>query len=82
MTGTRCSPACSTGLEPLSVWDLARRSRHRSEQLVPLSLLHRCLPRYPFSSFFSALRKRQSVPWAMIFWGLLLIIPISCRRRA
>jgi hypothetical protein len=37
---------------------------------------------YPFNSFFSALRKRQSVPWAMIFWGLLLIIPASCRRRA
>jgi hypothetical protein len=25
---------------------------------------------YPFSSFFSSLRKRQSVPWAMIFYGV------------
>jgi hypothetical protein len=37
---------------------------------------------YPFSSFLSSLRKRQSVPWAMIFWGLVLIIPASCSRRA
>ena len=37
---------------------------------------------YPFSSFFSAVRKRQSVPWAMICCGVDLIIPTSCRRRA
>ena len=37
---------------------------------------------YPFNSFFSSLRKRQSVPWAMSFWGVLLIRPISCRRNA
>jgi hypothetical protein len=48
----------------------------------PLSLLHRHLPRYPFSSFFSSLRKRQSVPWAMSFCGLDLSIPASWRRRA
>src|SRR5215470_12058777 len=36
------------------------------------------LPRlYPFNSFFSALKKRQSVPWAIIFWGVLLIRPTS-----
>jgi hypothetical protein len=40
------------------------------------------LPLYRFNSFFSALRKRQSVPWAISFWGLALIIPASCRRRA
>jgi hypothetical protein len=40
------------------------------------------LPFYPFNSFLSSLRKRQSVPWAMSFWGLPLIIPTSCRRRA
>jgi hypothetical protein len=30
-------------------------------------LLHGDLPLYPFSSFFSSLKKRQSVPWAMSF---------------
>jgi hypothetical protein len=49
---------------------------------VRTRLLHRHLPRYPFISFLSALKKRQSVPWAMIFWGVLLIRPISCRRNA
>jgi hypothetical protein len=39
-------------------------------------------PLYPFNSFFSSLRKRQSVPCSMIFWGLDLIMPASCRRRA
>jgi hypothetical protein len=48
---------------------------------VRTRLLHRQLL-YPFNSFFSALKKRQSVPWAMIFCGVLLIIPASCRRRA
>ncbi len=38
--------------------------------------------RYPFSSFFSSLKKRQSVPFAMIFCGVDLIIPASWRRRA
>ena len=28
---------------------------------------------YPFNSFFNSLKKRQSVPWAMSFWGLLLM---------
>jgi aspartate-semialdehyde dehydrogenase len=32
---------------------------------------------YPFSSFLSSVRKRQSVPWAMIVWGVLWIIPAS-----
>ena len=35
-------------------------------------LLHGPAPFYPFNSFFSSLRKRQSVPWAMIFWGARL----------
>src|SRR5438093_13550458 len=26
-------------------------------------------PPYLFNSFFNALRKRQSVPWAISFWG-------------
>src|SRR5215467_12247786 len=38
--------------------------------------------RYPFSSFFSSLTKRQSVPWAMIFFGSLLISPNSRSRSA
>jgi len=32
---------------------------------------------YPFSSFFNSLTKRRSLPWAMIFCGLDLIIPAS-----
>jgi hypothetical protein len=48
----------------------------------PLSLLHRHLPGYPFSSCFSSVRKRQSVPWARSFWGPLLMMLASCRRRA
>jgi hypothetical protein len=48
----------------------------------PLSLLHRPFPLYPFNSFFSSVRKRHSVPCSMIFWGLDLIMPASCRRRA
>jgi hypothetical protein len=48
----------------------------------PLSLLYRALLLYPFNSFFSSLRKRQSVHWAMSFCGLDVIIPASCRRRA
>ncbi len=39
MVGTRFSPPCSTALEPLAVWGLARRSRNRSERVWPLSLL-------------------------------------------
>jgi hypothetical protein len=37
----------------------------------------RAPPDHPFSSFFSSLKKRQSVPWAMIFCGVDLIIPAS-----
>jgi hypothetical protein len=40
------------------------------------------LPCYPFNSFFSSLKNRQSVPWAISFWGLLLSIPASWRCRA
>ncbi len=32
---------------------------------------------HPFNSFFSSLRNRQSVPCAMIFCGLDLIMPAS-----
>src|SRR5688572_21004066 len=36
MTKIRCSPTCSTALEPPpSVWDLKCRSHHRSERLLP-----------------------------------------------
>ena len=37
---------------------------------------------HAFSSFFNSFRNRQSVPWAMIFCGVDLIIPASCWRRA
>jgi hypothetical protein len=49
---------------------------------VHTCLLHRPLPLYPFNSCFSSLKKRQSVCWAMSFWGVDLIKPASCRRRA
>jgi hypothetical protein len=49
---------------------------------VHTCLLHGHLPLYPFNSFFSSLKKRQSVCWAMSFWGVDLIKPASCRRRA
>jgi hypothetical protein len=38
-------------------------------------------PRYPFSSFRSSLRMRQSVPSAISFLGLDLMCPVSWRRR-
>jgi len=37
---------------------------------------------YPFNSFFNSLRKRQSVPCAMISCGVFLRYPVSRRRRA
>src|SRR5262245_37730495 len=52
-----------------------QRKNLRSRLWLHLSL-------YPFNSFLSSLKKRQSVPWARIFCGLLLIIPASCRRSA
>ena len=58
----------------LGAWD--------SRDTVLTRLLLRHLPLYLFNSFFSSLRKRQSVPCAMSFCGLLVIIPASCRRRA
>ena len=36
---------------------------------------------HAFSSLSSSFRNRQSVPWAMSFCGVALIIPTSCRRR-
>jgi hypothetical protein len=33
---------------------------------------YRGVPGYPFSSRLSSFRQRQSVPWAIIRWGLLL----------
>ena len=39
-------------------------------------------PDHALSSRLSSLRNRQSVPWAMIFWGVVLIIPASWSRRA
>src|SRR5712664_499990 len=37
---------------------------------------------HPFNSRLSWLRNRQSVPCAIIFWGLDFTMPASCRRRA
>jgi hypothetical protein len=51
-----------------SIW-LPRRARSRSPD-----------GDQPFSSFFSSLKNRQSVPWAMILLGPLLMSPASCKR--
>src|SRR5262245_32922722 len=60
----------------------ARRNRlDRSSRLAYPAVLIVFLPGYPFSSFFSSLRNRQSVPWAMSLLGFVLISPASCRRR-
>ena len=68
--GSRC-PEPKTSLE-----ESVRAS------VAPFPYLHKPFPLYPFHSFFTSLRKRQSVPWAMSFCGLLLIMPAACRRRA
>ncbi len=35
-----------------------------------MNLWRKCeIDAYPFNSRLSSLRNRQSVPWAMIFWG-------------
>jgi len=41
-----------------------------------------CGEAHAFISRFNSLRNCQSVPSAMIFWGLDLIIPASCNRSA
>ncbi len=58
-----------------------RRHRHgqTADELAPADV-HSWA--HPFSSFFSSLRMRQSVPLAMICWGVDLIMPASRRRRA
>ena len=45
-------------------------------------LLFGGLPLYSFNSFFSSVRKRQSVCSAMIFCGVDSMTPASCRRSA
>jgi hypothetical protein len=52
------------------------------KDIVFTCLLPRPLPLYSFNSFFSSLRKRQSVPSAMSFCGLALTSPTSWRRKA
>ena len=56
--------------------------RHRITRIYPRQQRRQDRSPYPFSSLFSSLRKRQSVPWAMIFCGLDLMIPASCSRSA
>jgi hypothetical protein len=43
---------------------------------------HRDQPAHAFSSRLRSFKKRQSVPSAMIFCGLDLMKPTSCRRKA
>src|SRR5262249_52931261 len=61
---------CNAADEPASVLD----DRHWKP---PLTLVA-----HPFSSRLSSFKKRQSVPSAMIFCGLDLMRPTSCRRSA
>ena len=58
---------------------LRKSSRsHRAKKMVT----GRQLRAHVFSSRLSSSRKRQSVPSAMIFCGLDLIMPVSCMRSA
>src|SRR5262249_9755517 len=45
-------------------WRCGRWQGHSAHPLAPQPW---SLPLYPFNAFFSSLKKRQSVPWAMIF---------------
>src|SRR5262249_48867648 len=73
--GSRCSPTCSMALSfPRPEASHVGQGIGRSA-CGPLALLHRPFPFYPFNSFFSAWRKRQSVPSTIICGGLLLILP-------
>ena len=71
--------ACGGGDVPASQQPQATRTRH---ELPAAQRTRAAVPRHAFSSRFSSLRKRQSVPWAMIFCGVLWIIPASRRRKA
>jgi hypothetical protein len=67
--------------------DLGRRLPELEEaeggdKQCPASIKAQCRSAYPFNSFFNSLRNRQSVPWAMSFCGLDLIIPASWSRSA
>jgi len=53
-----------------------------SVMLRRLTLAPRLLPPYALSSFFSSLKKRQSVLRARIFCGLVLSSPVSWSRSA
>jgi len=52
------------------------------DELAKTDLAFVALGAHAFSSRLSSFRKRQSVPSAMIFCGLDLIKPTSCRRSA
>ena len=69
----------SDGGQPLLMAGAMRLDQRRpSEQRQTQA--KRCQPYHPFSSRFSSLRKRQSVPSAMICCGVDLIRPASCSR--
>src|SRR5207245_5563271 len=54
--------------------DSARTHAHETRRSRDRHFLQEFSSRvHPFSSFFSSLRKRQSVPWAMIFCGVALM---------
>jgi len=65
-----------------TLWLGAGEGRDTVSPARSTPLLHRHLPRYCFNSCFSSLTKRQSVCWAMSFWGVDCLMPASCRRRA
>ena len=66
------APAARTGQETAAILD----------DLHVTSPSSKTIRDQVFSSRFSSLRKRQSVPSAMIFCGLDLIMPVSCMRSA
>jgi hypothetical protein len=76
--------AAGAGGEPSKIvppaTDAVVRKRRRvcmiGIEILPFLSVH------AFSSRLSSLKKRQSVPSAMIFCGLDLIMPASCSRRA
>ena len=59
-----------------------QRARAREPRGYEVSAAPLGLGAHVFSSFLSSLKKRQSVPWAMIFCGLDLIMPTSRSRSA
>ena len=90
-TGVACAIITTVTDEDLALHRRPLRNRARLRWL--LMVLHLIITvsheptfsgnvTHAFSSRLSSLRKRQSVPSAMILFGLDVIMPASCRRSA